>query len=239
MMNKISYENVFGLTSSSKGKMPWIELNGQQFADSQFIIQHLSQIHNIHIDSHLTLEQKAVSESLVAMMEESLYWTIVYSRWLCNPWWLINEHITFMPTLLARFLLPIGISGVRKQLHGQGYGRHSSDEIKYIVNKQLSALSSYLGDKAYLFGSVPSFADIVLFSLIGASFEDNLFIEIDQALRTNSSLSNLVSFFRRFKAAHWEREWGTLASSSSDSSKKSTSPSTPQSDSSSSSTSSQ
>ena len=54
----------------------------------------------------------------------------------------------FAPTLLKR--------RINQRLHAHGYGRNSQDEIEEIMRKDLTALSSLLGDKPFFFGSKPS-----------------------------------------------------------------------------------
>ena len=43
-LNKIEYENVYSLQFSKKGQIPYIELNGEQIADSNIIIPKLKVI---------------------------------------------------------------------------------------------------------------------------------------------------------------------------------------------------
>lgn len=212
MMNNIEYEIVPGLKSSSKGKLPWIEWNDETIADSQFIIRRLSQTYNIDMDRPLTAEQKAVSTAVVSMIEDSLYWTMVYSRWLTHSIADINCLVR-LPVALAYFVIPRIIAKVRKSLHGQGYGRHSVEEIKYIANKQLAALSQLLGQQPYLFGWSVSFADVVLFSFLATNYEVPPYTCIHEELTSNKELANLVKFIERFKAAHWKRAWGSANSS--------------------------
>ena len=40
-LNKIDYENVYSIKFSKKGQIPYIELNGEQIADSNIIIPKL------------------------------------------------------------------------------------------------------------------------------------------------------------------------------------------------------
>ena len=58
-MTKIPYENKYGLTFSKKGKMPWIEFNEQEVADS-----------------HLSATEKAIAHSVRTMLEENTYWNV-------------------------------------------------------------------------------------------------------------------------------------------------------------------
>lgn len=73
-MTRIPYENEYGLKFSKKGKIPWIEFNGQEIADSNFCIQFLKREFKVDIDSHLTNTEKAIAHSIRTMLEENTYW---------------------------------------------------------------------------------------------------------------------------------------------------------------------
>ena len=73
-MAKIPYENDYALKFSKKGKMPWIEFNGQEVADSNFCIRFLMREFKVDIDSHLTNTEKATAHSVRTMLEENTYW---------------------------------------------------------------------------------------------------------------------------------------------------------------------
>lgn len=57
---------------SSKGQIPFIELNGRQFADSGLIIEHLSQNYNLPIDRNLNSRERAEAHALTKLIEDSL-----------------------------------------------------------------------------------------------------------------------------------------------------------------------
>ena len=73
-MTKIPFVNDYGFNFSKKGKVPWIELNGQEIADSNFSIQFLMKEFQVDIDSHLSATEKAIAHSVRTMLEENTYW---------------------------------------------------------------------------------------------------------------------------------------------------------------------
>lgn len=73
-MTKIPYENEYGLKFSKKGKMPWIEFNGQEIADSNLCIQFLKREFKVDVDSHLNNTERAIAHSIRTMLEENTYW---------------------------------------------------------------------------------------------------------------------------------------------------------------------
>ena len=73
-MAGIPYQSDYALKFSKKGKMPWIEFNGQEVADSNFCIRFLMREFDVDIDSHLTNTEKAIAHSVRTMLEENTYW---------------------------------------------------------------------------------------------------------------------------------------------------------------------
>ena len=67
---------------------------------------------------------------------------------------------------------------LRKTLHGQGLGRHSTDEITAIGIRSIDAMAAYLGDKPFFMGNAPAGIDATMFafavSAICPLFESDL-----------------------------------------------------------------
>jgi hypothetical protein len=79
---KLNYTNVsnefkFG---SAKGQVPFIELNGRQIADSNFIIDNLKTTFNLSIDRNLNEREKADERAYSVLVEESLLRAMFYYR---------------------------------------------------------------------------------------------------------------------------------------------------------------
>ncbi|KAL9961704.1 hypothetical protein ACROYT_G030701 [Oculina patagonica] len=72
-MTEIQYGNDYGLKFSKKGKVPWIEFNGQEIADSNFCIEFLKKEFHVDVDSHLSAAEKAIAHSVRTMLEENTY----------------------------------------------------------------------------------------------------------------------------------------------------------------------
>lgn len=65
---------------SAKGQLPFIELNGEEIADSAVIMSKLSEHFGIDPDAQLTKEEKNQSHALISMIENHLAWVYVYWR---------------------------------------------------------------------------------------------------------------------------------------------------------------
>lgn len=68
------FQNVHDKVRGSKGKWPWMEYNGDPMPDSQLIIEHLNDIREVDLNSHLTEEERATAFSLQRMIDEHTYW---------------------------------------------------------------------------------------------------------------------------------------------------------------------
>ncbi|KAJ8313240.1 hypothetical protein KUTeg_009208 [Tegillarca granosa] len=69
-------ENVHSYEMSPKGKMPWIEYNGEIVSDSQFCIEFLNKKFDKDLNKHLSLENKAIGRAFQKMLEENTYWFV-------------------------------------------------------------------------------------------------------------------------------------------------------------------
>jgi len=89
---------------SSKGQIPFIELNGRQFADSNVIIDHLIQAYNLGIDKNLTTRERAEARAIHVLIEESLFRCVQSDRGR-NFSWLATDR-GFLPyfTGVKKFL---------------------------------------------------------------------------------------------------------------------------------------
>ncbi|XP_028515609.1 failed axon connections homolog [Exaiptasia diaphana] len=166
-MAKIPYECDFSFKMSSKGKMPWLEYNGKEIADSNFCIEFLNKEFGVDVDDHLSDEQKGIARSVLVMLEENTYWTMVHYRWLGD------FAIEFRETAYAILPKPIRClifayfqNKTKQYMHGHGIGRHSPEEIYGIAEKDLKAVSAILGEKKFLFGDKPCLADAAVFALV-------------------------------------------------------------------------
>lgn len=66
--------NDSGTNKSSKGKMTWIEYNGQEVADSEFCIQFINKTFNIDLDKNFSDEEIGAGRAIQRMVDEHLYW---------------------------------------------------------------------------------------------------------------------------------------------------------------------
>lgn len=76
---------------SKKGQLPFIELNGEEIADSAIIIRELSAKFDKDLNAGLTQEQRNIAHATISMIENHLVWILFYWR-TKNPDLLIKGY---------------------------------------------------------------------------------------------------------------------------------------------------
>jgi glutathione S-transferase len=160
--------NMQDIRKAPKGKMPFIEDNGNIIADSTFIIDYLKSNHGVTLDNWLSLEQKAIALSFQRLMEENLYWVMVHTRWLEPTGWPVIKATFFdkIPVPFKWFVPALAKRGLIKAMHGHGIGRHSVAEIHEIGKRDITAIANFLGDKPYFMGNQPSTIDATIYAFV-------------------------------------------------------------------------
>lgn len=208
-MAELPYEVKSGaryLKKAPKGKLPFVSI-GQQagklvISDSQHIIDHLTKAYQITLDDFLTKEQQAQAYLLTKSLDENLYWCLVYSRWILEETWPVANKAFFggLPLVLRLFLPKLIRKTVVKNLHGQGLGRHSKEEILAIADNTFSALSVILGEQDYFYGEEPCSFDATAYAILCQFISANCENEFNDKAR---SYANLVSFCQRIEQNYY------------------------------------
>ena len=195
------------LMKAPKGKVPYIEVDGQLMGDSQFIIEYLKRKHGDTLDAKLTPEQLAIGHTIRRMLEECTYWYIVYMRWVDDAGWRAYTPIveTMVPTVTGG---PVPLSALRQKmlgiLHDQGTGRHNMEEVQALAKQDIAALATLMGNKPFLLGDSPTSFDAVVYSFLVSIIANPVDTEFKQY---TLSQENLVRYCARFKSrffANWK-----------------------------------
>ena len=151
-----------------RGKLPFIIDEGQRIADSGHILAHLRAKAPTDIDAGLDARQRALGHLLRRTCEESLYFTVVYSRWIDEAGWAVArpEFFRGLPRLVKALLPGRLRKKVRTQLFNQGYGRHSRDEVFALGVDDLTAIAAHLGDHAFAVADRPTSFDSSVYALL-------------------------------------------------------------------------
>ncbi|KAK3088431.1 hypothetical protein FSP39_019144 [Pinctada imbricata] len=206
-MAKIPYQNAHSLKTSSKGKWPWIEFNGQALADSGFIIKFLNKHFNVNLNANLSEEEKAAAHAIRRMVEENTYWSdfllslkyIDRSGFLTR--WVYDKDLVAIP--YYGIPKPIGwviSKSMKKRAVAHGIGRHTKEEVYEIMREDYTALSKFLGNKQFLLGDRPCEEDCAIFGYLAQAYWHGFGQEPETALK---EFPNLCSYCERMKNTFW------------------------------------
>jgi glutathione S-transferase len=194
--------NTRGFMKAPKGKLPYIDDDGTLIADSTLIRLHLEQKYGIDFDAGLSPRDRGVAWATEKMLEDHLYWHLIYWRWMNDA----NFHrgpVNFFKRAPA-IIRPFVVSSVRKRLRqtlwGHGIGRHTEAENNLMAARAVDAVSMMLGDNAYLMGAAPCGADATVSAFVAAT----LCSTFDSPLRTKMEATpNLVAYGRRMMSQYF------------------------------------
>ncbi len=168
-MSGLDYETRPGdPRKAPKGKMPVLHDNGTIVPDTTFIRRHLEKAHGIDFDRGVSDEQKAVGWAVEKMLEDNLYWAVVYERWAIDenfdkgP----RHFFAIVPAVVRPLIVWMVRRQVRRDLWGQGIARHNMDEIVSLAGSSLASVAGILGDKPYLFGDDPCGTDATVYAFV-------------------------------------------------------------------------
>jgi len=173
-LHGIKYQNIDHKCKfrSRKGMLPFIEINGDEVADSNMIIETLAKKFDKEMPAQLSQDQKNVQHAMIAMVENHLHWTIVHWRSKDVDNTLKGYQLNLQtaigskaPASLLNFYFKYTFcrKGLKK-VKAHGLGVHTAEEIEQFGKKDLQALSEMLGDKEFFFGDEPAMLDLVVYS---------------------------------------------------------------------------
>jgi glutathione S-transferase len=200
---ELSFGKARGRPSDApKGKLPYIEDDGQTIADSTFIREHIERKYGVDLDRGLTRDMRARAWAIERMLEDHLYWAIVHLRWADERNFSKGPSHFFdtLPPDVRETTRQAARRRVLDMLRAQGFGRHAKAEIEELGRRSVAALSALLGNKPYLLGPESCAVDATAFGMIAGLltpwFESDL-------RRYAESHGNLVSFRDRMLAEHY------------------------------------
>lgn len=213
---------------SSKGQIPFIELDGVQYADSENIIEVLIQKYSLPIDSGLNPKDLADKRAYRCLLEESLFKGVMYFRHRDINWLFsddkgaggnMNGIKKFAATKVGPYMFKKQLERV---LHAQGMGRNTVEEVIAIMKKDLLALNALLNGKPYFFGSNPTSVSLntrsafhilflLLFQFDSTAFgilAQLIYTPVDDAILTfiTTETPDIKNYVERIKAEYWP-EW--------------------------------
>ncbi|HEX8795553.1 MAG TPA: glutathione S-transferase family protein [Polyangiaceae bacterium] len=203
------YETHWGdVRKAPRRQLPLIEIDGKIVPDSGAIVDLLESHRAEKLDAHLDAGQRATGTAFRSMLEEYLYFGLLYMRWATDDGWTVFEPA--LRDMLGRMGVPGMLRGMiagqaRKQTvertTKQGIGRRPRAEVVAICQQLFDALSTQLGDGPFFFGARPTTLDATVYAFTAGA----LCPAFDNEVRKHAaSKANLVAYESRMKNAYWK-----------------------------------
>ena len=183
-----------GFRKAPKGKLPYIEDDGERIADSTFIRWHIEKKYRIDLDRGLAPEQRATAWAFEKMAEEHLYWAIVDARWMDDANFAKGPINFFrqLPAPIRPVMIPLIRRKVRNALHAHGMGRHSRSDIVALGTRSIEAIAGYLGQKPYFMGTEPTGIDATVFAFTAGALCPRFDTPLRSAAERHDALKRYV-----------------------------------------------
>jgi glutathione S-transferase len=182
-----------GFAGAPKGKLPYIREGETLVADSTLIRLYLEQKHGIDFDRGYGPRERGTGWVAEKMLEDHLYWIMIYWRWLTEPNFSKGPRNFFKraPALIRPLVERIVLRKIRRNLHGHGLGRHSEAETTAMASRGIEALAQILGDNRYFLGATPSGSDATVFAFVAGVLASHFESPLRDRMQT---MANLVAY---------------------------------------------
>jgi glutathione S-transferase len=202
------YEAVTGdVRKAPRQQLPVVEMDGKRVPDSAQIISLLEAKRPEKLDAHLTAAQHASAVALRSMLEEHLYFGVLYMRWVTDDGWSVFEPS--LREMLGNYGVPSLVRGMvcksaRKQVtartRSQGVGRQPRSELVARCVELIDAFDQHLIQGPYVCGEKPSTFDATAYAFAAGvlcpAFDNEL-------LKHAKTKGPLVAYEARLKAQYW------------------------------------
>lgn len=202
-MAELEYEVKRGIPPKGpKKKVPWIVDGSEKLADSSLIVRYLQERYLDPLDRNLTAHDRARGHAIQTMLEEHLYFVMLWQRWISDAGWRIVEPAFFgkIPPGVRQLLRLYIRRQFKRNLWGQGIGRHSPDQIDEFGVTDIHALAELLGDNQYILGDEPRSFDASAFGFLVNIVEFPLDTQTRMAALAHD---NLVAYVARMKSRYF------------------------------------
>ncbi len=199
-LSGLPYETTRGdMRKAPKGKLPFIRDGETVVADSTLIRLYLEKKYGIDFDRGLSTRERGVAWSVEKMLEDHMYWVLIYWRWLDEENFAKGPSAFFkrVPGIVRPLIERAVLKRIRRNLWGQGFGRHSDIEKVTMALRGIDALSQVLADNRYFMGAQSCGADATVFAFIAAGITPYFRSPVQEKL---AATANLVAYHDRMMA---------------------------------------
>jgi glutathione S-transferase len=181
-------------------KLPFLEDGDERIPDSGLIIEYLKRRFGDPLDRDLDAKQTATGHLIRRTCEQSLYFVLLYSRWIDPAGWRTVKPAFFSPLPFFSRDLVAGMArnDVRRVLHAQGYGRYERNEIYAIGAADLAALAVAMAGQDYAVSDAPTSFDATVYGILANILLAPVETELKRRARRHLELG---AYVERMKAA--------------------------------------
>ena len=183
--------------TAPKGKLPFIEHDGAQIADSSIIVDYLKEHFGDPLDAALSSSERAKGHTIKRMVEEHIWWIMARERWWApeNPYWdtpgLLKE--------LDQASYEEARDDSRRKCIEHGVGAFTEDELDKRGREDLDALSTFLGEHPYILGDQPTSVDATTYAFLWQIMNGPYTSRLKDAAQEHD---NLLAYIQRMS-----KEW--------------------------------
>jgi glutathione S-transferase len=183
-----------GFAKAPKGKLPYIDDDGERIADSTFIRWHLEKKHKVDFDRGLSAEQRAVAWAFEKMAEDHIYWALLDARWMDDANFDKGPRTFFRaaPAPIRPLVIAMVRRKVRQALKAHGMGRHAPSEIAVLGTRSIDAIADYLGQKPFFMGAEAVGVDATIFAFVAGALCPAFETPIRSAAERHDNLKRYV-----------------------------------------------
>lgn len=195
----IPYVNKFDRWPGPKDKLPWVQYNHHVVPDSQKCIEFLNEECRVDLNKQLCSYQLALGHLVRRTCEDSLYWVLLMWRLVLDKKSTIFRNLS-IPVPVIWYMRKVSFG----KLWSQGIGRHSEQEVTQIMEDDLAALSSIIGDQKFIFGDTRECAtefDCAVFGQLCQLVWQMPGCPVQEII--TKKYPNLVRFCENMKSAFW------------------------------------
>lgn len=155
-------------TQAPNGKIPYIEHKSRLIGDSTLIIDYLKQTFGDRVDVGLSAEERAIMLAMQRLLENHLYFVMIYSRWIQAENWPTTRDTFFgkLPPVVKQIVPNLVQRKLMRDLKGHGIGRHDAQTLYEFGKQDIQVIADFLSDKPYMMGSRPTTLDAITYSFI-------------------------------------------------------------------------
>jgi glutathione S-transferase len=190
-MSGVPYaEAPMSFSGAPKAKIPYIKDGERVLGDSYFIRRHLEINYGADFTGGYSADKLAQSWAIERMVEEHLYFLMVYDRWMDDENFAKGpaQYFKAVPAPIRPIVRTMIRRKVRKMLLAQGLGRHNAAERLELGKSDVDAIVQLLGSNTYFLGDKISGADATLFGSLQSASSPYFKNELGAYIRTRPTI---------------------------------------------------